>query len=287
MREYVEVLESHLAASAEEITHTRTVLLEALARLGESFDVVTRHAREQQTIALRLAAGKASADGATGDVQLAGSFDDLIKETSATLQFFVDAAVQNSKLAVGLIELVEKVRGHAGAIKGALKEVQGIAKQTDLLALNAAIEAARAGHAGRGFAVVADQVRVLSTRTSEFSRQIHGHVDHLQGASTEVDHAISEMASRDMNVALQSKRHLAEMMSGIAHAHDGMLARAAELARSAETLEQEVSTAAGSTHVADTVIPLLDHIGKGLAAMQSVTRALVPLTSAGADAPKR
>ena len=285
MRDYVQALESQLAASAGEITHTRTVLLEAIARLAASFDVVARHAREQQAMALGLAAGKASADGSSGDVQLAGSFDALMKETSTTLQFFVDAAVQNSKLAVGLIELVEKVRGHAAAIKGALKEVQGIAKQTDLLALNAAIEAARAGDSGRGFAVVADQVRILSTRTGEFSRQIHGHVDHLQGASTEVDHAISEMASRDMNVALQSKRRLGEMMSGIAHAHDGMLDRAAELARRAESLEQEVSTALGGTHVEDTVIPLLEHVGRRLAAMRSVTRAMVPLTSASGDLP--
>jgi hypothetical protein len=120
MREYVDALGPQLAASAEEITRTRTALLEAIARLAETFDVATRRAREQQTIALSLAAGKAAGNGAAGDVQPTG-FDELTKETSTTLQFFVDAAVHNSKLAVGLIELVEKVRVHAGAIKGALK----------------------------------------------------------------------------------------------------------------------------------------------------------------------
>ena len=71
------------------------------------------------------------------------SFDDFVRETSGTLQFMVDATVQNSTLAMGLIDLVEKVRSHAAAIQGALEDVQGIAKETDLLALNAAIEDTR------------------------------------------------------------------------------------------------------------------------------------------------
>lgn len=61
-----------------------------------------------------------------------------------------------------------------------------IAKQSNMLALNAAIEAARAGQAGAGFGVVASQVRSLSEKTAEATRDITSKVKAIQQASNEV-----------------------------------------------------------------------------------------------------
>jgi methyl-accepting chemotaxis protein len=135
------------------------------------------------------------------------------------------------------------VRGQAVAIQVALRKVQAIAKQTDLLALNAAIEAARAGEAGRGFAVVADEVRLLSTRTGHFSRQIHSHTEAMNDESMHAETSIPQIASRDMNVALQSKHSVGSMMEEIRLVHDEMEHTAAALASRTEKLEHEVNVA--------------------------------------------
>ena len=51
MQDCVHALEEQLAASATEITHTRTLFLEAIARLVASFNDITLQVREQQVLA--------------------------------------------------------------------------------------------------------------------------------------------------------------------------------------------------------------------------------------------
>jgi methyl-accepting chemotaxis protein len=271
---YVDAVDEQLCSTRAEVAQTQAIFTEAIGRLITSFNDITAQAREQQTLAVDLATGGVT-DGSGS--KLTHAFDEFVCETSKTLQFFVDATVQNSKLAMGLTGLIDKVRGQATAIQGALREVQAIAKQTDLLALNAAIEAARAGEAGRGFAVVADEVRVLSTRTGEFSRQIHAHITSMHEASSGAERAIAEIASRDMNVALQSKRRVGEMMEEIGVVHEEMQQTARQLALRTEKLEAEVNAAVTSLQFQDMVTQLLAHVGKRVDGMSAVTRSARPL----------
>lgn len=115
--------------------------------------------------------------------------EDATKEAS-TGQGTVNSSLNNIENLVSEIQrsvsVVGQLERDSEAIISVIDQIKGIAEQTNLLALNAAIEAARAGEQGRGFAVVADEVRALSQRTQESTKEIEATISNLQGGVSEV-----------------------------------------------------------------------------------------------------
>jgi methyl-accepting chemotaxis protein len=97
----------------------------------------------------------------------------VVQETVERMQQLVETVRSTSADVEKLVVSSDEI-GRVTAL------ITKITEQTNLLALNATIEASRAGEAGKGFAVVAGEVKQLSLRTAEATREIHAVIEAIR-----------------------------------------------------------------------------------------------------------
>ncbi len=259
---------TQLATSKSELEQAQGLFMDAIQKLIGSFTNINSQTQAQQALTLTITQGHASCSDIETPAQ--GGFEGFVAETSNTLKFFVDNTVNSSKSAMELVEKMEGISLQIGNVNSILGEIEGIAKQTNLLALNAAIEAARAGEAGRGFSVVADEVRGLSARTSQFSQQIRKTITLVQESVHTTEHAIDNMASQDMTVAMKSKLRVDEMMVGVRQVNAATGTAAQELAVITRGVEENVNAAVATMQFQDMVTQLIGHVCLRMDALNGV-----------------
>ncbi len=259
-------------AMVEGSLNVHRVVEQSVGSLATSFQGLSGRAQEQQDVmhGLISAVSGVAIEGDEDKVTI-GQFAD---EVGRILDDYVDLFVDVSDKSVSAVHNIQDMVKHFDSMFLLINDIRGIADQTNLLALNAAIEAARAGEAGRGFAVVADEVRKLSQDSSKLNDQIREKAEGAKSTITRVEGVVGEIASLDMNIAIDAKGHLDGMSKQLESVNQEVSRSVEQMANSSAKVQEDVNNAITALQFADIVSQEISQLKDRLTSLQQVLKSL-------------
>ncbi|HLL20639.1 MAG TPA: methyl-accepting chemotaxis protein [Kofleriaceae bacterium] len=223
---------------------------------------------------------EAAVDAITGSGADAG----LVAVIRDVLGRFVNDIVMIGQRSVRIMVEVDSLRTHADQVATRGARIETIAQTTRVISLNARIEAQRVGQAGAVFRVVADEIKALANESGELSKAIRTAIAKQATSLVETHRAASELAATDLNLAVESHRHLEatiHQLSAVSRASSEALERiqrdldaAIQAMRFEDTLDQllaTITTKLGAIRVACSSLASGEEPSRALAVLDRTT----------------
>lgn len=239
----------------DDIRRGKTLINDAVVKLGESFNSLNTQTRTQQQVVASLIA-EVSDDPAAAHTDRA-SVREIAEGMSAILESFIDMLSQVSAQSSGVIAKMEAMTDVVNQTFSLLSNVEMITKQTNLLSLNAFIEAARSGEAGRGFQVVATEMRNLSQSSAKLNEQIRIQVEKSKKIVHETRDVVHQMAARDLDSLAEAKSSADTLFAKLALMNEHISKKLSQVSVISQGIDRSVGLAVQSLQFEDIVSQLL------------------------------
>lgn len=250
------------------------LISDASSKLHQSFNGLTANSQRQNSLTLDIIEQLRSDDQEINDSLI---FDKFTKETTKVLRDYVDLTVEISDKGVAAAHKMQDMIEQMNNMFSLLDNVKYLADQTSLLALNASIEAARAGEFGRGFTVVANEVRTLSEKSGSLNEEIHKHVSLTQSTLAEANDIVGQIASLDMNHAMETKSNLDQMIGSLDKINQFVSSGLNDSSRITNDIQSDVAVAVMALQYEDMASQLIAHVKSRLTDFNNGITAAHPL----------
>lgn len=163
-----------------------------------------------------------------------------ISESSGDMEKFIVGA---DTLVSGVKNISDSLEGlgeYSDKIEGTISFIDDIADRVSLLALNASIEAATAGEQGQGFQVVANEVKNLSDKIFDQTRETKytlGSLANLLKKALEDLEDLSTKANQEIAYSQKAKHAIVAMESAINDSNSSILEISAESEQQANSTQ--------------------------------------------------
>ena len=252
----------------EDIRRGKTIISDAVVKLGESFNGLNKQTRTQQQVVATLIDEVSQDHGGAHSSRV--SVRQIADGMSAIMGRFMDMLGEVGTQSSGVIAKMEAMTEVMNQTFSLLAKVEMITKQTNLLSLNAFIEAARSGEAGRGFQVVASEMRNLSQGSAKLNEQIRVQVDISKKIVNETRDVVNQMAMRDMNALADAKDDADLLFAKLADMNSHISEDLGQVSEMTVGIDRSVGMAVQSLQFEDIVGQLLTHAEREISEQEQV-----------------